>query len=173
MHITKVAKHTVALLLTTSMLAACTQPGGRPNSGVLQGGAPNKTELGTIIGGVTGGVLGNQIGKGSGRTAAVIAGTLLGGALGNSVGSSLDQADLTYYNQASQRAMEQGQPGQAFPWKNQQSGNAGVVTPGSYYQTQSGQYCREYSQTINVGGRTERAYGTACRQADGTWQIKS
>jgi len=31
--------------------------------------------------------------------------------------------------------------------------------------------CREYQQTITVGGRTERAYGTACKQADGSWKI--
>jgi hypothetical protein len=31
--------------------------------------------------------------------------------------------------------------------------------------------CREYSVPITVGGKEETAYGRACRQADGTWQI--
>jgi hypothetical protein len=31
--------------------------------------------------------------------------------------------------------------------------------------------CREYSVPITVGGKEETAYGKACRQADGTWQI--
>jgi surface antigen len=31
-------------------------------------------------------------------------------------------------------------------------------------------YCREFQQTITVGGRKEQATGQACRQADGTWQ---
>ncbi|WP_172428518.1 trypsin-like peptidase domain-containing protein [Azospirillum brasilense] len=31
--------------------------------------------------------------------------------------------------------------------------------------------CREYVQTVNVGGRTEQAMGTACRKTDGTWVI--
>lgn len=158
-----------ALALVT--VTGCTQPGGRPNSGVMSGGGFNKQDVGTIAGGVAGGVLGHQIGGGSGKTIATIGGTLLGAALGNSVGASLDRADLTYYNQASQHALESGQPGQSFPWSNPQNGNSGVVTPSNYYQAQDGRYCREYTQRINVGGKTQEGYGTACRQPDGSWQV--
>ena len=35
----------------------------------------------------------------------------------------------------------------------------------------SGNTCREYQSTVTVGGKTEQAYGTACRQADGSWKI--
>jgi hypothetical protein len=31
--------------------------------------------------------------------------------------------------------------------------------------------CREFQQTITVGGQTQEAYGTACRQSDGSWKI--
>lgn len=31
--------------------------------------------------------------------------------------------------------------------------------------------CREYTVPITVGGRAETAYGKACRQPDGSWQI--
>jgi hypothetical protein len=31
--------------------------------------------------------------------------------------------------------------------------------------------CREFQQTIMIGGQAQKAYGTACRQADGTWKI--
>lgn len=171
MKISLMTSRIAAVAAIASMLTACTQTGGRPNAGVMQGGGPNKSDVGTIAGGIAGGVLGHQIGGGSGKTIATIGGTLLGAALGNSVGSSLDRADMTYYNQASQRALESGQPGQSFPWNNPGSQASGVVTPGAYYQAGSGQYCREFSQTINVGGRSERAYGTACRQPDGTWKI--
>lgn len=167
-------KHTsklIAVVASLSLLAACTQAGGRPNTGVMQGGGVNKSDVGTVIGGVTGGVLGSQIGKGSGKTVGTIAGALLGAALGNSVGQSLDKSDLLYYDQTSQRALESGQPGQAFPWNNPNSQASGVVTPGTYYQQGNGQFCREFSQNINIGGQTERAYGTACRQSDGSWKI--
>src|SRR5689334_13384189 len=31
--------------------------------------------------------------------------------------------------------------------------------------------CREYRQTITVGGQPREARGTSCRQPDGTWRI--
>lgn len=34
-------------------------------------------------------------------------------------------------------------------------------------------YCREYTKTIKVGGRIQEAFGTACRQEDGAWEIVS
>lgn len=141
--------------------------------GVSEGAGMSKADWGTAAGAIAGGVAGYQFGGGKGKAIATVAGTLLGGALGRSIGSSLDRGDMAYYNTASQRALETGQPGQALPWNNPQTGNYGSVTPQAYYQNSSGQYCREYSQTINVGGRSERGYGTACRMPDGTWQIVS
>jgi len=40
-----------------------------------------------------------------------------------------------------------------------------------YYQTQDDRYCREYKRTVLIDGRPSPAYGHACRQPDGTWQI--
>jgi surface antigen len=37
--------------------------------------------------------------------------------------------------------------------------------------TQTGALCREYQSTVVVGGKQEQAYGTACRQADGSWKV--
>ncbi len=34
------------------------------------------------------------------------------------------------------------------------------------------EYCREYTKTVSIGGRTEKAYGTACQQSNGSWEIK-
>lgn len=161
-----------ALFLTASLLAACTQPVGRAGQGVTQGGSSvNKQDIGTLAGAVGGGIIGSNVGGGKGKIAGTIVGTLLGAAIGSSIGASLDKADMQYYNSASQNALENGQPGQSMPWKNPQSGNYGSVTPSNYYQNSSGQYCREYTQTITVGGKTEKGYGTACRQPDGSWQV--
>lgn len=33
-------------------------------------------------------------------------------------------------------------------------------------------YCREYTQTFTVGGETQKGYGTACLQPDGSWEIQ-
>lgn len=166
MHMSKI----VALLVTASMLTAC-QQGGPPGSGVMSGGAINKQDVGTVAGAIGGGVIGSTMGSGKGRTATTIAGALLGGMIGSSIGKSLDNADLAAYNAASQRAMETAQPGQTLPWRNPQSGNSGTITPQNYYQNDAGQYCREYTQTIKVGGQQQTGYGRACRQPDGSWKI--
>ena len=36
-----------------------------------------------------------------------------------------------------------------------------------------GGYCREYTRNVVIGGQVQHAYGTACRQEDGTWQIQN
>ncbi len=159
----------IAITLATTMLAACQQGG----QGVMSGGGLNKQDVGTLGGAIGGGVLGSTIGSGKGRTAATIGGALLGGIIGGQIGKDLDNADRAAMGQATQRALETGQPNQSLPWKNGQSGNSGTVVPSNYYQNASGQYCREYTQTVTVGGKTEKAFGTACRQPDGSWQIVS
>lgn len=168
-------KQTVALATVLAMLAACSEQTAynAQRGGVTEGAGLSKADIGTAAGAIAGGVAGYQFGGGRGKALATVAGTLLGGALGRSIGGSLDRGDMAYYNQASQQALETGQPGQPLPWSNPQTGNSGTVTPQKYYQNTSGQYCREYTQTIKVGGQTQSGYGTACRQPDGSWQIVS
>ncbi len=160
----------LAIMAVIPMLSAC-QPNGQPGSGVMQGGSVNKQDIGTLAGAIGGGVIGHNIGGGAGKTVATIAGTLLGGAIGNSIGASLDKADVAAYNETSQRALETAPAGQALPWKNPQTGNYGTVTPSNYYKNSGGQYCREYNQTIVVGGKKQSGHGTACREPDGSWRI--
>jgi hypothetical protein len=38
-------------------------------------------------------------------------------------------------------------------------------------QDEAGRYCRDFEQTVTVAGRTERAGGTACRDAEGVWEV--
>ena len=160
----------IAVIAVVAMLTGC-QQGGAPGTGVMNGGGLNKQDIGTGVGAIGGGVLGSTIGHGAGKTAATIGGVLLGGLVGNSIGKSLDNADRAAYEATSQKALETAQPGQSLPWRNAQSGNSGSITPSNYYQNAQGQYCREYNQTIVVGGQKENGFGKACRQPDGTWQI--
>jgi surface antigen len=176
-------KNIFALSLVAILSTSCMQQGGG-GFGADQGGSfganqgngiggtgISKSMVGGLAGAVGGAAVGSNIGKGRGNIAAIAIGTLLGAGLGSEIGSSLDRADMSYYNRTSQMALETGQPGQPLPWNNPQSGNSGTITPSNYYQAQNGQYCREYSQNINVGGRASQAFGRACRQPDGSWQI--
>ncbi|KZD02365.1 MULTISPECIES: RT0821/Lpp0805 family surface protein [unclassified Thalassospira] len=129
----------------------------------------NRDVVGAIIGGGTGAVLGSTIGKGSGRDAAMIGGAILGMLSGYSIGQSLDQGDLACTGYALQRAPD----GQAVRWQNPDSQHSYNVVPTNSWQNADGRYCREYSATARIGGELRKTYGTACRQADGSWQIVS
>ncbi len=126
---------------------------------------------GAILGGIAGGLLGAQVGGGKGKLAAVAVGTLVGVMVGSEVGKSLDRADQLYAQRNAQSALESNPVGQASTWSNPDSGHSGTITPVKTYQTAQGDPCREYQQTVTIGGRTETAYGRACRQADGSWKI--
>jgi surface antigen len=141
-------------------VAGCESLGGQKQTG------------GALLGAAAGGLAGAQFGGGSGKIAAAAVGTLLGALVGSEVGRSLDKADLAYANQANQRA-QVAPMNQTIQWSNPESGNYGTVTPVREGQTQTGNYCREFQQTVTIGGKTESAYGTACRQPDGTWKVNS
>ncbi len=130
----------------------------------------NKQLLGTGGGAIIGGVLGSKIGDGSGQLWATGAGALVGALVGSEIGKSLDNADRQQLSNATYKA--QSAPiGEPISWNNPQSGNSGEVVATKDGYSSSGKYCREYQQTIYVGGREESAYGTACQQPDGSWEV--
>ncbi len=140
----------------------------------LFGCAPNmgpKEGTGTLLGAGTGALLGAQVGQGRGTIVAVAIGTLAGAILGQEIGKSLDRADLLIMERNAQYALENTRTNQTTTWRNPDSGNYGTIMPVETYQTSQGQYCREYHQTVIIGGQSQQAYGTACRQADGSWLI--
>lgn len=142
-------------------------------AGLLGGCAENmatKQTGGTILGGIGGAVAGAQFGKGKGQLAMTAIGTLLGAYVGSEVGRSLDKADQAYAGRAEQQA-HAAPIGQSISWSNPDSGNSGTYTPTRDGRDQGGNYCREYQTTVNVGGQMEQAYGTACRQPDGSWKV--
>lgn len=129
-----------------------------------------KEGVGTLGGAALGGLLGSQIGGGSGKLVATGAGVLLGGWLGNEIGASLDKADRMYATGAETRAYT-APIGQQITWNNPESGNSGVIVPVRDGYASNGAYCREFQQTIMIGGRQQQGYGKACQQPDGSWKI--
>ncbi len=149
------------VLAAALLLAACAKDHGP------------KRSLGTLLGGIGGAVAGSQIGRGSGRHVAIAAGALFGAVLGNEIGRSLDEADRLAAEHAAQNALESHKTGQPAEWSNPDSGNSGWVVPTKTWREPAGNYCREYQTGVTIGGKEETAYGTACRQPDGSWQIVS
>jgi len=152
-------KQVLALLAGTLLLAACQtdQWGGGQTFGTLGGAA-------------AGGLIGSQIGKGSGNAAATLTGVLLGGFLGNQAGGLVDDQDKRRAVAAEQRAYT-APIGQQVTWNNPQNGNNGVIVPTRDGYASNGAYCREFQQTITVGGQRQQGYGKACQQPDGSWKI--
>lgn len=74
-------------------------------------------------------------------------------------------------HEAAQVRATRADVGETIYWNQ---GNAsGSVTATRDGTSTSGRYCREFQQVITIGGRTEEAYGTACRQPDGSWEVVS
>lgn len=147
----------VAVAMAAVVLAGCEGTG--PKQGV-----------GTVAGAIGGAALGSQFGRGTGNVAAIAAGTLLGAFLGSEVGKSLDSADRAAIDRAQSRAYV-APVGERIAWNNPQSGNSGTIVTTREGTAAGGAYCREFQNTIIVGGKQEQAYGTACRQPDGSWKV--
>ena len=153
----------IVLLLLSLTTASCTQ--------LSQGVQDNpKALLGALGGAALGGGIAALAGGGTG---AIVGATLGGALLGGFIGNRLDARDKQMATQAAQKAFESSQTGKPTLWNNPDSGNSGSITPTRTYELANSTYCREYHQTITVSGEQHQAYGTACRQPDGTWKIQS
>jgi len=155
-------KKVVIATAMVAMLAGCQNS----NAGQKQTG-------GAVLGGLIGGLAGSQIGGGSGKLWATGAGAVLGALLGSEVGASLDKADRAALERNTYQSFN-APLNQPIVWDNPSNSNRVIVTPTAEgRQEGTGAYCREYQQTIIVGGRSEQAFGRACQQPDGSWKIVS
>ena len=140
----------------------------------MSGGCANeygtKQTVGGLTGAALGGLLGAQFGGGKGQLATTAAGVLLGGLIGSEIGRSMDEVDRMKASQAISRA-QVAPLGETITWNNPNNNHSGSITPTRDGYTESGNYCREFNQTVTIGGKTQDAYGIACRQPDGTWRI--
>ncbi len=92
--------------------------------------------------------------------------------------TAITLAVLDLLNESQQRAHEAAQIrattapiGQTIVWNDGRV--SGAVTALRDGTSTTGRYCREFQQTVTIGGRTEQAYGTACQQPDGAWEVVS
>lgn len=79
-------------------------------------------------------------------------------------------------NEAQQRAHEEAMIeaaaapiGAPIFWN--EGGRNGRVTAVRDGYTTDGRQCREFQQEVTINGRRTQAYGTACLQPDGSWQV--
>jgi surface antigen len=154
-------KKVIAGIISLILLTSCTGSGQNENAGA-------------IFGGITGAVVGSTFGKGNGMIVGTALGTLAGAMIGSSIGRQMDERDRMIHYRTSQSALEGTPDGQVMAWQNPNNGHRGYVTPTHTFQKiNNGRttYCREYQQTVEINGQKQNAYGTACRQPEGSWQV--
>ena len=157
------------LLTTTCAIALILGGCNAATTSATAGSGPKET-IGLLLGAALGGLGGSQIGKGRGQLVAVGVGVFLGGLIGRDVGSSMDKVDQMYLTRNAQNSLEYSRSGTSTTWNNPDTGNYGNITPVNTFR-HGNRYCREYQTEVTIAGERHSAYGTACRQPDGSWEI--
>ncbi len=141
-------------------------------AGCASGSYSERQTVGAITGGALGGLLGAQFGgkRGNDRLITTGVGVFIGSLIGSEIGRSMDEVDRMKANEAINRA-HTAPISERITWNNPQKNHSGSVTPVRDGYSESGGYCREFHQTVSIGGKREEAYGVACRQPDGSWRI--
>lgn len=127
-------------------------------------------QAGTLLGAVGGAILGGALSDNHSGMAIAL-GALAGAWAGGEIGRTMDEKDRAAMQATTQQSLEYSESGVASSWVNPDSGYSGTVTPQPSYEPEPGKYCREYQQTVTIGGESVEAYGTACRQPDGSWKV--
>jgi surface antigen len=128
-------------------------------------GTCNRDIIGALIGGAAGAAAGSRFGKGDGKILTTVGGAIIGALIGGNIGRGMDQVDQNCVGQTLERAPD----GTTVAWRDPDLGGQYQVTPTKTWQDGNA-YCREYQTRIVIGGKLEEAWGTACRQADGSWK---
>ena len=150
----------ITTVLATTLLTGCA-------------GTYNKATTGTALGAITGGALAYGLGGDSSKKELwTVLGIGLGAMVGNNIGAQLDERDRLLMGQTFQNTMETAPTNHVGGWNNPDSGNSGTVVPTQTTMSANNQPCREFTTTVMVGGEAQQGYGTACRQADGSWKIQ-
>ena len=149
----------ILLICIASMVSGCA-------------GTYTKQGTGTALGAIAGGALAYGLGKNSSnKNIWMILGVASGALIGNNIGAQLDEKDRLLAGQTIQQTLELGPDRSQGQWQNPNTGNSGTVTPTATHTGSTGQPCREFITTVKIGGVEQQGYGTACRQADGSWKI--
>lgn len=154
------------IFIIGSLLGACTLTSTGPNQ---QG---PKQSVGTVTGMVLGGKIANDFAKGSkNENIWTLAGVTLGAFMGNEIGAALDQQDILMAQKSQYQALEYNKLNVGSTWNNPDTGNSGKIYP-TRTLNRGEQPCREFTQEITIAGKSETAFGLACRMADGSWQLQ-
>ncbi len=84
------------------------------------------------------------------------------------LGGSMDAADRLHLSQV----LENSPLGTSTDWQNEGNGLMYNLTPLKNVSRNGNPYCREYQLVVTHDGQVQQASGTACRQANGGWEME-
>jgi len=125
-----------------------------------------KEETGALAGALVGATVGSKVGKGHGRAVAIFLGAVIGSQIGKAIGNHMDDHDRSQTVQI----LEHNKTYERSTWRNPDTGLLYSVEPTRTTTTATGP-CREFTLDAQIGGEDKQLYGTACRQADGSWKM--
>ena len=131
-------------------------------------GLSKGAQTGVLGGAATGGVIAAI----AGASPAWIAGsTILGAVAGGFLGDYLTKQDREQHADSTYQAFEGEKKGGQSSWKNPETGNSGTTKINEVYRTGDGKLCKDFTQTIKAGDKSETMNGTTCQEKDGTWTV--
>lgn len=143
----------IVVLLLSISLVSCATNTQKENTGI-----------GVATGAVAGGLLGSLVGAGTGQAVAIGVGIVAGALVGGYIGHNMDSSDQAQLNSS----VTSGKP---TSWQNSKTHATYHVVPSKKYVTVNGnRYCRNYTTTAVISGKTTTVHGVACRQTDGSWK---
>ncbi|AZL16196.1 glycine zipper domain-containing protein [Rickettsiales endosymbiont of Stachyamoeba lipophora] len=125
-----------------------------------------KATLGATLGALTGGAIGANVKDGKGAVVGVVAGAVLG----KWVAGHLDPLTQDEYNIHTQQTLETMPIGQTSEWNKAEKRIVAKTMPVKTFKNNDN-FCREYTQTVEVGDEKKQARGIACRKNNGMWEI--
>lgn len=97
-------------------------------------------------------------------------GVLLSGWAGSEINAAMNDTDRVRNRVAENRACN-APVGQQVTWNNPKNGNSGTILPVRDGYDNNGAYCRDFQQTVTLGGRQQQGGDKACQQPDGSWKV--
>jgi len=169
---------TLVVAAFTAGIAACAPVADKGTAGGAAGTAPSTAAarsepLPVLDGGLGQYSMGGLLGGPNGDAGAVAGISIKGALLQGPFVTFLERGDIDRAYKTASHTLETQPSGQTRIWRNPQNGHWGTMTPARTFLNAEGRYCREFRQTVTIGGQEHQAGGTACRSDDGVWRVVS
>jgi len=132
-------------------------------------GTCRREAIGAILGGAVGAIVGSKVSSHDDKPLGIVTGAIIGVLVGRNIGRGMDEADQACTGQILERAADR----HSVAWSNPDTGVQYKVTPTDTFQQRDGRYCREYVADASIEGTRQTIHGSACRNADGSWQMSN